>query len=80
MFSTEFQSLATDKGAMILHMLRWVLGEEKFLKTMREFASQFAGKSASMDDFVPSPRKTTATSSPGFSPSGSIPRARRSSK
>src|SRR5580692_6769198 len=24
-FSTEFQSLATDKGAMILHMLRWVL-------------------------------------------------------
>ena len=51
MFSTEFQSLATDKGAMILHMLRWVLGEEKFLKTMREFAGQFAGKSASMDDF-----------------------------
>ena len=51
MFSTEFQSLATDKGAMILHMLRWVLGEEKFLKTMREFASHYAGKSASMDDF-----------------------------
>ena len=51
MFSTEFQSLATDKGAMILHMLRWVLGEDKFLKTMREFAAQFAGKSATMDDF-----------------------------
>jgi Peptidase family M1 domain len=51
MFSTEFQSLATDKGAMILHMLRWVLGEDKFLKTMREFAAQFGGKSATMDDF-----------------------------
>jgi Peptidase family M1 domain/Tetratricopeptide repeat len=51
LFSTEFQSLATDKGAMILHMLRWVLGEDKFLKTMREFATQFAGKSATMDDF-----------------------------
>lgn len=50
-FSTEFQSLATDKGAMILHMLRWVLGEDKYLKTMREFASQYAGKSASMSDF-----------------------------
>jgi hypothetical protein len=25
-FSPEFQSLVTDKGAMILHMLRWVLG------------------------------------------------------
>ncbi len=50
-FSTEFQSLATDKGAMILHMLRWVLGEDKYLKTMREFASQYEGKSASMADF-----------------------------
>lgn len=50
-YSTEFQSLATDKGAMILHMLRWVLGEDKYNKTMRDFATQFAGKSASMDDF-----------------------------
>jgi len=50
-FSTEFQSLVTDKGAMILHMLRWVLGEDKYNKTMRDFAGQFAGKPASMDDF-----------------------------
>ena len=50
-FSTEFQSLATDKGAMILHMLRWVLGEDKYNKTMRDFSSQYAGKSASIDDF-----------------------------
>jgi len=51
LFSTEFQSLATDKGAMILHMLRWVLGEDKYNKTMREFAAQYAGKSATTDDF-----------------------------
>jgi hypothetical protein len=51
LFSTEFQSLVTDKGAMILHMLRWVLGEDKYLKTMRDFAAQFAGKSATTDDF-----------------------------
>ena len=50
-FSTEFQSLATDKGAMILHMLRWVLGEDKYNKTMRQFAGEFAGKSATTDDF-----------------------------
>jgi aminopeptidase N len=36
---------------MILHMLRWVLGEDKYNKTMREFAAEYAGKSASMDDF-----------------------------
>ena len=36
-FSPEFQSLVTDKGGMILNMLRWVIGEEAFDKTMREF-------------------------------------------
>jgi len=51
MFSPEFQSLATDKGAMILHMLRWVEGDQKFDQTMRTFASKYAGKPASMDDF-----------------------------
>jgi tetratricopeptide (TPR) repeat protein len=51
LFSTEFQSLSTDKGAMILHMLRWVLGEDKYNKTMREFAAEYAGKSATTDDF-----------------------------
>ena len=50
-FSPEFQSLVTDKGAMILHMLRYVLGENKYLKVMREFATKYAGKSASTDDF-----------------------------
>jgi len=50
-FSPEFQSLVTDKGAMILHMLRWVVGENKYLKIMRDFATKYAGKSASTDDF-----------------------------
>jgi aminopeptidase N len=50
-FSPEFQSLVTDKGAMILHMLRWVLGDQKYDQTMRTFASKYAGKSASLDDF-----------------------------
>jgi aminopeptidase N len=51
MFSPEFQSLATDKGAMILHMLRWVEGDQKFDQTMRTFATKYSGKSASLDDF-----------------------------
>jgi aminopeptidase N len=50
-FSPEFQSLVTDKGAMILHMLRWVTGDQKYDQTMRTFAAKFAGKSASLDDF-----------------------------
>jgi tetratricopeptide (TPR) repeat protein len=50
-FSPEFQSLVTDKGAMILHMLRWVIGDQKYDLTMRTFASKYAGKSASLDEF-----------------------------
>ncbi|MDR3747421.1 MAG: M1 family aminopeptidase [Acidobacteriota bacterium] len=50
-FSPEFQSLATDKGGMILNMLRWVIGDAAFDKTMRTFVSQYAGRSASVDDF-----------------------------
>src|SRR5579872_6702977 len=51
MFSPEFQSLATDKGAMILHMLRWVVGDQKFDEIMRTFATKYAGKSASVENF-----------------------------
>ncbi|MCU1271794.1 MAG: peptidase rane alanine aminopeptidase [Acidobacteriaceae bacterium] len=51
LFSPEFQSLATDKGGMIVHMLRWVVGDQKFDQTMRDFASQYAGKTVTSDDF-----------------------------
>ena len=50
-FSPEFQTLVTDKGAMIVHMLRWVVGDTQFYKIMRTFASQYAGKSATIADF-----------------------------
>jgi tetratricopeptide (TPR) repeat protein len=50
-FSPEFQSMVTDKGAVILHMLRWVEGDANFDKTMRAFFQQFQGKSATVDDF-----------------------------
>jgi len=51
LFSPEFQTLVTDKGAMILHMLRWVVGDAKFYPIMRGFATQYAGKPASISDF-----------------------------
>ena len=51
LFSPEFQTLVTDKGAMILHMLRWVVGDANYYKIMRTFATQYAGKSATIDDF-----------------------------
>jgi tetratricopeptide (TPR) repeat protein len=50
-FSPEFQSLVTDKGGILLNMLRWVMGDEKFDNTMRGFVLKNAGKSVSADDF-----------------------------
>ena len=49
-FSPEFQSLVTDKGGSFLNMLRWVIGEQAFDKTMRDFLSQYSGKSATVSD------------------------------
>jgi tetratricopeptide (TPR) repeat protein len=49
-FSPEFQSLSTDKGAAIMTMLRWVMGDEAFQKTLAQFAQQYKGKSVTVDD------------------------------
>jgi hypothetical protein len=51
MYSPESQSLVTDKGAMILHMLRWVEGNQKYDATMRTFFGKYTGKSATTADF-----------------------------
>jgi hypothetical protein len=49
-FSPQFQSLVTDKGGMIFHMLRWVIGEAAYNKTMDQFMGAFAGKPATVND------------------------------
>jgi hypothetical protein len=48
-FSPDFQSLSTDKGGMIYHMLRWDIGNAAFDKFMRTLAQQFAGKAITFD-------------------------------
>ena len=50
-FSPEFQSLVTDKGGMIFHMLRWEVGEAAFNNTMKSMAQQHAGKSITTEQF-----------------------------
>lgn len=50
-FDPVFQAMVTDKGGMIFHMLRWVLGEQKYDQVIRAVVSQYVGKSVSLDDF-----------------------------
>ena len=49
-FDPVFQSMVTDKGGMIFHMLRYVVGEANYDKIMRTFLQEFAGKSVSTAD------------------------------
>jgi len=49
-YSPQFQALVTDKGGMIFHMMRWVIGDAAFDKSMKEFLTRYAWKSASVND------------------------------
>lgn len=50
-YTPEYQSIVFQKGAMVFHMLRWLMGEGPFLDTLRLFAREHGGKSASSQDF-----------------------------
>jgi aminopeptidase N len=50
-FTPEYQSIVFQKGAMVFHMLRWVVGDEAFLKTLQAMCREYAWKSISTDDF-----------------------------
>ncbi len=50
-FTPEYQSIVFQKGAMVFHMLRWIVGDEAFLKTLQAMCKQYAWKSISTDEF-----------------------------
>ena len=50
-FTPEYQSIVFQKGAMVFHMLRWVVGDAAFLKTLQAMIKQYAWKSLSTEQF-----------------------------
>lgn len=54
-FDPVFQSMANDKGGMVYHMLRWVMGDQKFDKAMRALFQNYMGKPVGLKDL----QKTT---------------------
>ena len=50
-FSPQFHSIVYSKAAVVLHMLRWVLGDDPFFKTLKTYANNFAFKPATTEDF-----------------------------
>jgi hypothetical protein len=49
-FDPVFQSMANDKGGMVYHMLRWVMGDQKFDKAMRTLFQTYSGKPVGLKD------------------------------
>jgi len=50
-YSPELWALTGSKGAAVLGMLRFVIGDENFFKTLKEYVSRAAWKSVTTDDF-----------------------------
>jgi hypothetical protein len=57
-FSPELWALTGSKGAAVFGMLRSTLGDEKFFKTLKDFAQQNLWKSVSTDTFKETVEKT----------------------
>jgi hypothetical protein len=50
-YSPEFWAATAGKGAAVLHMLRGIVGDEAFFKTLKSVPEKFAWKPVSTDDF-----------------------------
>jgi aminopeptidase N len=50
-FTPDYQSIVFNKGAMVFHMLRWVIGDDAFFKTLQDMTKQYAWKSITTDQF-----------------------------
>jgi Peptidase family M1 domain/TPR repeat len=49
--SQEYESVVVDKGAMVFHMLRALMGDANFSVLLKDFYARYAGKSARIQDF-----------------------------
>jgi aminopeptidase N len=50
-YSPQYTSVVSDKGAMVFHMLRAELGDDAFSSALRQFYTEHAGKTATIDEF-----------------------------
>ena len=67
-----FRALVYNKGAMVLHMLRRLVGDDKFFEGLRQFYGTWKFRKAGTDDFrramekALGPAISTASSTAGF--------------
>lgn len=66
-FSPQFQSMTLEKGAMVFHMLRYQLGDDKFLAFLKNLLSTYRDKPVSTSN-LEDMAKLTATSNINLTP------------
>ena len=62
-FTPEYVSIVFQKGAMVFHMLRWLVGDVAFFKTLQAMCQQYAWKSISTDEVSKADRERFKTGS-----------------
>ena len=68
-YSPDYRSVVLNKGAMLFHMLRAMMGDVPFKTALHDFYFQFAEKSARVDDFENiAERRMQASLKPGQEP------------
>ena len=50
-YSPEYWAITASKGAAILHMLRWVVGDDSFFKVLRGFPDQHSWQMVNTEQF-----------------------------
>ena len=65
LYSDQYRSIVSDKGAMIFHMLRTTLGDDNFNGMVRQLYMQGAGKTVSVDQFEALAASHTPEAKPG---------------
>jgi tetratricopeptide (TPR) repeat protein len=50
-YSPEFWAATASKGASVLNMLRFIAGEENFMKILKALPERYSGKSITTDEF-----------------------------
>jgi tetratricopeptide (TPR) repeat protein len=59
-YSPELLALTASKGAAVLHMLRSVIGDDKFMQTLKTFAADNPWKAVTTDNFKAAAEKASA--------------------
>jgi tetratricopeptide (TPR) repeat protein len=51
-YSSDYRSVVLNKGAMVFHMLRGLMGDVAFKTMLHDFATNYAGKTATIDGLI----------------------------